>query len=646
MPITTLPLLTPSTAYKPFRFPWAFTYWQIQQQVHWMAEEVPLGEDCKDWAQNLTPAEKNLLTQIFRFFTQADIEVQNCYHDKYARIFQPTEIKMMLTAFSNMETVHIAAYSHLLDTVGMPESEYGAFMDYQEMRDKHDYSKQFGVSDHEETLKTLAMFGGFTEGVQLFASFAILMNFPRFNKMKGMGQIIAWSVRDECVSDDTEVLTPDGWLPFPDLKDGQQVAQFDPETAEISFVVPDRVVRKPYKGSLYTMDKRHISYAVTPNHDILYYRNGKPQKAKASDFRPHTRLKIPTTGWLDNSNMLTAAERLHIAFAADGHSISSENRTGERCGYVRTSFGLKKPHKIARIKSLADEAGWKWIEHPVDNSGQTKITVDFPYRPEKDLALWAKPSDFTGARGRDFINECLNWDGSVKNDRRIFCTTRPTEAHLLQAIAAMSGQTATMTITEDNRKDTYKDYYRISFNSNESSSTVHDGQTTIDYEGIVYCVSVPTGSFVTRRNNRVVMTGNSLHCEGIIRLFHEYAKESGALTPYVKRQILTHAEEVVMIEDRFIDLAFNMGPVEGCDASDIKRYVRFITNWRLGQLGLEPIFEGVDKHPLPWLSPLLNGVEHSNFFEQRSTEYSKVATRGNWSETWNMFDINYNSPKT
>jgi ribonucleotide reductase beta subunit family protein with ferritin-like domain len=65
--------------------------------------------------------------------------VQDCYHDKYGRVFKPTEIKMMLTAFSNMETVHIAAYSHLLDTIGMPESEYGMFLQYKEMKDKHDY---------------------------------------------------------------------------------------------------------------------------------------------------------------------------------------------------------------------------------------------------------------------------------------------------------------------------------------------------------------------------------------------------------------------------------------------------------------------------------------------------------------------------
>ena len=155
-------LLAASKSYKPFEYPWAFEYWKRQQQIHWMPEEVPLGEDCRDWAQKLEESERNLLTQIFRFFTQADVEVQDCYHDKYGRVFKPTEIKMMLTAFSNMETVHIAAYSHLLDTIGMPESEYSAFLQYKEMKDKHDYLSTFGVDNDEDIAKTLAMFGGFT----------------------------------------------------------------------------------------------------------------------------------------------------------------------------------------------------------------------------------------------------------------------------------------------------------------------------------------------------------------------------------------------------------------------------------------------------------------------------------------------------
>lgn len=319
-------LLKASPVYKPFEYPWAFEFWQRQQQLHWLPEEVPLGEDCRDWAQKLSDHERNLLTQIFRFFTQADVEVQDCYFDKYGRIFRPTEIKMMLTAFNNMETVHIAAYSHLLDTIGMPETEYSAFLQYKEMKDKHDYLSTFDVGSDQDIARTLAMMGGFTEGLQLFASFAMLMNFPRFNKMKGMGQIVSWSVRDE-----------------------------------------------------------------------------------------------------------------------------------------------------------------------------------------------------------------------------------------------------------------------------------------------------------------------SLHCEGIIRLFHTFCQERQCLTKELKEDILNICQRTVRIEDAFIDLVFEMGPVEGMTPKEIKKYIRYIADWRLGQLGLSPIYM-IEEHPLPWLTPLLNGVEHANFFETRSTEYSKAATKGDWNEVWGAFD--------
>lgn len=198
-------LLTERHVYKPFKYPWAYEAWLTQQQVHWLPEEVPLAEDVRDWARNLSESEKNLLTQIFRFFTQSDIEVNNCYMKHYTKVFKPTEVQMMLSAFSNMETIHIAAYSHLLDTIGMPETEYSAFLRYKEMKDKYDFMQQFNSDDLRSTAVTLAVFGAFTEGLQLFASFAMLLNFPRFNKMKGMGQIVSWSVRDESLHCDNMV---------------------------------------------------------------------------------------------------------------------------------------------------------------------------------------------------------------------------------------------------------------------------------------------------------------------------------------------------------------------------------------------------------------------------------------------------------
>jgi ribonucleoside-diphosphate reductase beta chain len=316
-------LLEDRIVYKPFLYPWAYDSWLTQQRIHWLPEEVPLAEDVKDWHKNMTVGEKNLLTQIFRFFVQADVEVNNCYMKHYSQVFKPTEIQMMLSAFSNMETIHIAAYSHLLDTIGMPEVEYEAFLKYAEMKDKYDYMQEWGVETKTDIAKTLAVFGAFTEGLQLFASFAILMNFPRFNKMKGMGQIVTWSARDE-----------------------------------------------------------------------------------------------------------------------------------------------------------------------------------------------------------------------------------------------------------------------------------------------------------------------TLHTNSIVRLFNTFVNENPEIwTEETKRDLYKACETVVTHEDAFIDLAFEMGGVEGLEPSEVKNYIRYIGNRRLTQLNLNPIYD-IEKNPLPWMDEMLNGIEHTNFFENRATEYSKASTSGTWDEAF------------
>ena len=184
--------------YKPFDDAWMFDYYVLQNQMHWMPESVPLHTDVKDW-QELSDTEKNLLTQIFRLFTQSDVDVGSGYIDRYMRIFKKPEARMMMASFANMESIHQHAYSLLLDTVGMPEIEYKAFSEYEEMADKHEYISDIKTTmkDKKSIAKTLAVYSAFTEGLQLFSSFAILLNFPRFGKMKGMGQIVTYSIRDE-----------------------------------------------------------------------------------------------------------------------------------------------------------------------------------------------------------------------------------------------------------------------------------------------------------------------------------------------------------------------------------------------------------------------------------------------------------------
>jgi len=183
--------------YKPFQYPWAYDYYKAQNRMHWQHEEVHLADDIKDYTQTLTPESKKLITQIFRFFTQADVDVAGGYAQHYLPTFKAPETRMMMSAFAGMEAVHVDAYSALIETLGLPDEEYKMFSNYKAMRDKHEYLEQFNMDTPENIAKSLAVYSGFTEGVQLFSSFAILLNFPRHNLMKNMGQIISWSVRDE-----------------------------------------------------------------------------------------------------------------------------------------------------------------------------------------------------------------------------------------------------------------------------------------------------------------------------------------------------------------------------------------------------------------------------------------------------------------
>jgi ribonucleoside-diphosphate reductase beta chain len=186
-------------SFKPFNYPWAYDAWLKHEQSHWLHSEVPMLEDVKDWKNKLSDSEKHFLTNIFRFFTQGDIDVAGGYVQNYLPYFKQPEVRMMLLGFAAREALHIAAYSHLIETLGMPESTYNEFLQYTEMREKHNYLMDLSSknSTKESTAAHIAAFSAFTEGMQLFSSFIMLLNFARHGKMKGMGQIVTWSIVDE-----------------------------------------------------------------------------------------------------------------------------------------------------------------------------------------------------------------------------------------------------------------------------------------------------------------------------------------------------------------------------------------------------------------------------------------------------------------
>ena len=193
-------LLKERIVYKPFEYPKAYDYWLKQQQAHWLHTEVPMAQDVTDWKSNMKPHEKNIIGGILKGFAQTETIVNDYWSTLVTKWFRKPEIIMMGTTLGSSETIHAEAYSLLNEQLGLDnfaefledETTMAKIESLMDVRDGHD-----GTPNWHDRAKSLAIFSAFTEGVNLFSSFAVLLSFKMRNKLKGVGQIVEWSVRDE-----------------------------------------------------------------------------------------------------------------------------------------------------------------------------------------------------------------------------------------------------------------------------------------------------------------------------------------------------------------------------------------------------------------------------------------------------------------
>lgn len=192
-------LLEFSTTYKPFQYPWAMNIAEEHEKIHWGTWEAKLQEDVNQWkGDQISDSEKQHITQILRIFTQSDVAVGGNYCDIFIKEFKNNEIRNMLLSFANREGTHQRAYALLNDTLGLAVKEYSAFLEFDEMREKIEFMTQApeGLGRITNLAFELAR-SVCNEGMSLFSAFVMLLNFQRFGKMRGMCEIVEWSIRDE-----------------------------------------------------------------------------------------------------------------------------------------------------------------------------------------------------------------------------------------------------------------------------------------------------------------------------------------------------------------------------------------------------------------------------------------------------------------
>ena len=275
-------LLKFSETYKPFHYPWAVEITTRHEKVHWIEDELDLAEDVSDWKSGkVTESEKDYITNILRLFTQADVAVGQNYYDQLIPKFKNNEVRNMLGSFACREAIHQRAYALLNETLGLPPEEYHAFLEYSEMSDKIDFMMDSNTSTHKGLALAMAK-SVMNEGIALFASFVMLLNFQRFGKMKGMGKVVEWSIRDESIHvEGIAKLFRQFCTEYPKIVDDEFKAAIY-EMARLSVKLEDKFVQMTYKMGApegleasdvktyirYITDRRLLQLGLKPNFKV------------------------------------------------------------------------------------------------------------------------------------------------------------------------------------------------------------------------------------------------------------------------------------------------------------------------------------------------------------------------------------------
>ncbi|KKS35459.1 MAG: DNA/RNA helicase, superfamily II [Parcubacteria group bacterium GW2011_GWE2_42_14] len=379
---------------------------------------------------------------------------------------------------------------------------------------------------------------------------------------------------DECLSDDTEILTSSGWSLIRDLNGNEKVAQYNQHTKEVSFVVPDKLISRHFSGELIRFSRSDsLDLVGTPSHEQLYFSDGKPEKEVFLKWPVSGNHKYAVSGYKKGNRRLTCKDRFKIMTAADGHIVHKQATE-----HQMVQFSFSKHRKIVRFQEIMRECGYAYEESkPACKRGNInkryRFLVRAPIGITKNLRDICSLDNASAEFSREFIKELVQWDGSIKTVM-YWSGTNGEDADYIQALCAIGGMRASHNIQIDGRKETYKPIHRMIFLESDMRTCQRIKKECVQYNGNVYCVRVPDGNIVVRRNNKIVITGNchSSNAPTFRKILENYKEKyivglsatpmgaGGTGLGEVFDEIITCVPMAELIEDGFLVPAIHFAP--------------------------------------------------------------------------------------
>ncbi len=633
----------------PHKHKWAWDLYINALNNNWVPSTIEMAEDIKQWNNGeMTEDEKLLTRRCLGFFAGSESLVSNNLLINVYKYITDAECRQYISRQVAEEAIHNHTIVYICDTLNLDIDEvYEAYSSIPAIKAKDDYLIQV-TTDLDELKKTdpsdyqmrkailnnLLIYYLVCEGCLFYSGFAMLLALKQQNKMSGICLQITYTLKDECLTPETELLTPNGWKRIDEITIEDSVAQYT-NLGDLEFVSPIKLSthKVDHIYHFHTQEK-HMNMKVSENHRMIYLTkdgNEKIIRASLATYNPYCKHLMAGSKKGGSKLSLTPEEQFLIAFQADGSLPSGEYRNGNICGYIQVHFTFAKDRKKIRLREILSKTGYEYTEKEIkDKPGYTSFHVKIdPNIPYKTFDEWVDLSDVNISWCKEFIEEIKVWDGhdvKASNGNRItYGSVIKSNVDIVQAIAAMCNYRTHFTVRPDDRKETFSDYYRLQICKHRNYITGGKvKKEKIAYEGLVYGIEVPSGKIIVRNEGCVAITGNSLHVKFGTSLINTIIEEYPELwTDEYKATVYSYFDKAVELETAYAKDVLPRG-ILGLNSSMFMNYIQFIANRRLSAIGLKDKYPS-KVNPFPWLSEAMDLDTCGNFFETKVQEYKTGA---------------------
>lgn len=615
--------------YDELRYPRLEQLTEQQLAFFWRPQEVDISKDKSDF-QSLKEHEKHIFTSNLKRQILLDSIQGRSPNLIFLPICTVPELEVWLETWAFSETIHSKAYTHLIRNVyPNPSVVFDEINDIKEIVEcanditKHyDFLLQYNLEvalngyvnssrlKHKRLVWKALNAANILEGIRFYVSFACSWAFAEQKKMEGNAKIIKFI----CLDDQSEILTDSGFKLLSEFNiDSDKVAQYT-KNRMIEFVQAERFIQQEYSGKMVHLKSDRVDCMMTPDHRVIYREDNQIKELKASEFIPYSEINYINAGLISGGNVseVSALDKFKIIC-----SLTPRTYSNQHPDYFNLVLNFTSQSRFLKVVDLCNELSFDYEIEEYNNVYKVIVILSNEFKLYIADFSWVNLLENTSTYFLNFLQEVCFWTKKINNPRFpdnliLYSTKNRKNADIMQQIATLAG-CSSMLYDSNPTKLSLSIYLDRDY---ERADTSHNERKEVDYVGKVYCVTVPSQMFISRRNGAVIVTGNcrdeNLHLGSTQYLINQLPKDDPDFKQIKKETEQECIDMFVIASEQEKDWAkylFKNGSMIGLNEKLLVQYVEWIASKRMSAVGLSCPYTVEKSNPLPWTESWIAGRE-------------------------------------